>query len=407
MYKIKKLLITTLIITCFCITKTYAEEVKISEILGEETKTTEETTTNTETTTTATNYNEEDALNLNIPEETDNPSFIVTFTDPSKNGVGIQLEIDGKSYTTISSPYSLPALSIGKHTLKFKFTDSLDATQVVEKTLVIIPRAPIISAPKLVDDKVVVSGTGLSNSTLILMVSSNSKIITASTTVDSEGSWTITINEKISDGVHSFTAYVRKYGYASNLAEVVTANLINDTSTITPINSNTSNTKDIYFSFDYITTDNIKSIITSNKDLDILLIATLVIGVIIATIFSSIFRNSKEKKEIQKVENIIKPQGENNSNNMTLFEKLSKEKEIKEDNKENKKEEKKEETKKVEETSKKEEKKTIEESKKDLEEKIITRIDFLKDFKRFDPDDDKGKEIEDNKNIKVSLTSKS
>ena len=45
------------------------------------------------------------------------------------------------------------------------------------------------------------------------------------------------------------------------------------------------------------------------------------------------------------------------------------------------------------------------ENKPEVKEEFISKIDFLKDFKKFDPDDEKGKE-KDTENIKVSLTSK-
>ena len=77
----------------------------------------------------------------------------------------------------------------------------------------------------------------------------------------------------------------------------------------------------------------------------------------------------------------------------TLFEKLTEK-------------EKKEESIIVEETEiQKEDTKT---EKKETEERFIGKVDFLKDFKKFDPDNEKGEEKEvSKKNIKVSLTSKS
>lgn len=60
----------------------------------------------------------------------------------------------------------------------------------------------------------------------------------------------------------------------------------------------------------------------------------------------------------------------------------------------------------VEEVRKEEE--TPKVDKKEIEEKFIGKVDFLKDFKKFDPDNENGDEKEvSKKNIKVSLTSKS
>ena len=75
---------------------------------------------------------------------------------------------------------------------------------------------------------------------------------------------------------------------------------------------------------------------------------------------------------------------------MTLKEKLSKKGKKVEEEKEDKEVEVKEEEKKKEKKAKK-------------EEKIVTKIDFLKDFKTFDPDDEKGREKE---KIDIEITSK-
>jgi hypothetical protein len=53
--------------------------------------------------------------------------------------------------------------------------------------------------------------------------------------------------------------------------------------------------------------------------------------------------------------------------------------------------------------TKKEKKKKEKDPKKGKTEKILTKIDFLKDYKKFDPDDEKG---EERNNIKVEVTSK-
>ena len=66
-------------------------------------------------------------------------------------------------------------------------------------------------------------------------------------------------------------------------------------------------------------------------------------------------------------------------------------------------------------SDKKDEKPTVveEEKKEEIksepkeEEKIVTKIDFLRDFKNFDPDNAKGKESNNpQRKIKISLTSK-
>lgn len=389
MNRIKKILtvFTCFFFLVFFASKSFAEEIKISDVLG--TTDTDETTT-TEELDQKEEEREDNLLNqllLTIPEQTDNPSHTITFVDPSEKQSGVQLEIDGTSYKDIKSPYSFPALSIGIHTLKFKFVDKYSTTQILEEEIIIVPRPPIISSPSIVENKLILSGTGLANSEIILILSSNNKMITQESTIDEEGDWHIEIEENIPDGIYTFSAYLRKYGYASDLAESVTATVNNSS-----LRSNNSDTiSNIFFSFDSITKDNWRDTISNNQDLVILIAFSFVIGIILSLIFSSLIRNGIEKREIIKVEKKMDQQNINGKSK-TLFEKLSKKEESKVDSPEKVNE-------------KKEERIKEEENK---EEKFVTRIDFLKDFKKFDPDNEKGEEIKnEEKNIKVSLTSKS
>ncbi len=389
MNRIKKIL-TVFICFFFLVfftSNSFAEEIKISDVLGT-------TETNETTTTEELDQKEEERegnllnqLLLTIPEQTDNPNHTITFIDPSEEQSGVQLEIDGTSYKDVKSPYSFPALSIGIHTLKFKFVDTYSTTQILEEDIIIVPRPPIISSPSIVENKLILSGTGLANSEIILILSSNNKMITQESTIDEEGDWHIEIEENLPDGIYTFSAYLRKYGYASDLAESVTATVNN--SSLRSNNSDT--TSNIFFSFDSITKDNWRDTISNNQDLLILIAFSFVIGIILTLIFSSLIRNDREKREITKVEKKMDQQNIN-GRSKTLFEKLSKKEESKVDNQDK-------------ESEKKEEKIKEEENK---EEKFVTRIDFLKDFKKFDPDNEKGEEVKnEEKNIKVSLTSKS
>ena len=107
----------------------------------------------------------------------------------------------------------MPALSIGGHSLKFKFVDGDGATQVLTKEITILPRPPIINTPEIVEGKLVISGSALASSEVILALSSDSKMLTLSTQSDSDGKWSITISENLPTNVYTFTAYARKYGF--------------------------------------------------------------------------------------------------------------------------------------------------------------------------------------------------
>ena len=329
-------------------------------------------------------------LELDIPKITDNPSHLITFVDPSDTSEGVQLEIDEKGFELIRSPYSLPALRIGIHTLTFKFVDSLGSTQIVEKEIIVIPRPPIINSPSFGEESMIISGTGLADSQLILILSSSKNLDTFETEINKEGTWNIEIDlTALPEGLYTFSAYTRRNGYASDLAESVTFEQGNSQNH-TLFQGNKEN--DIYFSFGAITLNNIKQIILSNSDLLLLILITFTLGFLLSWVLNVILRNSSEKKVIEELEEKMNNNGkkEKEEKGMTLKEKLSKKGKKVEEEKEDKEVEVKEEEKKKEKKAKK-------------EEKIVTKIDFLKDFKTFDPDDEKGREKE---KIDIEITSK-
>lgn len=313
-------------------------------------------------------------LKLDIPKQTNNPSLILTFTDPSKEKKGVQLEIDSKSFTSISSPYTLPALSIGNHILKFKFVDELGTTQLLEKNLIVLPRAPIINAPTINDSSVLVYGTGLANSEIILIVSSGLNLFVKQSSIDDNGKWSITLDTgEIIDGTYSLTGYVRKYGYSSDPSETITFVLGKGTPIITNTNSNV-------FSFKNINLSTLKSFLSENPDIIALVSGFFVFGFLVSFLLSLIFKNTNDDKNIDKIKDeLVKPKS--NEKELTLKEKLLSSNNIKETN--------------------------TEKNEIQKEEKIITKIDFLKDFKNFDPDNKKGEENSNpHRKIKISLTSK-
>ena len=166
-------------------------------------------------------------LELELPTITDNPSLIITFVDPSSEKDGVHLEIDKKGFVNIKSPYTFPALSIGNHFLKFKFVDKYGAMQIVEKEIIIIPRAPILNTPLIETTKITFSGSALAGSEVILLLSADSKMITKNGEVDEDGKWQIEVTDTIPSGTYSFTAFVRKYGYGSNFAQAMTLDITN------------------------------------------------------------------------------------------------------------------------------------------------------------------------------------
>jgi hypothetical protein len=349
---------------------------------------------------------EQDFLNqllLDIPTQTDNPSHIITFADPSETNAGVELEIDEKGFEVIRSPYALPALGIGKHELRFRFVDKYGSTQILERDLIVIPRPPIINSPVFGEEYLLISGTGLSNSDLVLILSSDRNILVEETEIDGDGNWQIQIdNQELEEGIFTFTAFTRRYGYASNLAESTTFEVGESDRVLF------DNGKEIYFSFSDITLDDIGTIVSQNLDLGLLVGGSFILGFLISLLIFSVIKGGLENRTVRVFERKM-----NNNNKekkeMTLQERLSQKKESKEEEDKENKEKEKDEEKKEESTAKKKKKdkkkneKKEKKNKKNKTEKILTKIDFLKDYKKFDPDDEHGSEKE---NIDIKVTSK-
>lgn len=324
-------------------------------------------------------------LSLDIPKITDNPSMIINFSDPSEEKKGVQLSVDKKGFETITSPHTLPALSIGNHLLTFKFTDEYDVTQTIDKELIVIPRAPVLNTPLIQQNEIIFSGTALAGSEVTIIINSNQKMITKLVEVDSDGAWSIKLDKNLPSGFYTFSGLTKKYGYASELAEPVTLDIDSKGSkeVIT-----TTTTTPIHFTFKDIDSENIKTLTNTNIDLLVLSVGLLLIGLLLGISLSSLSKKKKEEKEVKEVAKTLDKPIDEKDKSMTLLEKL-KEKTVNIDNP-------------ILEEKSKEEIPT-EEKAEEQKEKIVTKVDFLKGFKEHDPDDDKGKEKKD---LKVSLTSK-
>lgn len=417
----KKLLIAILI-TISTPSTILAEDISVDDLLGDSQD--EQLSQNIEDEEEKRLENIENELGISIPEYTDNPSHIIVFKDPSEDKVGVELDIDESGYKDINSPYSLPSLGIGKHKLKFRFVDSIGATKVVEYDLVVIPRPPILKAPTFQENNLVLSGTGLANSEVVVTVSVGASNYTQITDIDSEGNWNASISpDSIINGIYTVFAYTRKSGYASNPSEPAVMEYGSE-----GVIENSGKNKRVYFDFSEIEFDNIPNIISENPDLLITVASSLILGGLIASLVFLLLKRTSERKDEQEVSEKIngKPKEEK-----TLMEMFGEEE--KNDNKKKKKKVKKEKNKEKnrkgllfwknkdkgnnkKKVEKKEDKKTDKKDKNDdkkkkVKEKTFTKRDFLKDFKKFDPDTEEGKENKqptekEKKDLIVTLTSK-
>ena len=392
-----KKIVIVILLTIFLPSFVFAEDISVEELLGTEDEESAESVAVLEEERTEEIENE---LNISVPEYTDNPSHIITFVDPSEEKEGVEIDIDESGYKDISSPYSLPSLSIGEHHLKLRFVDSIGATKVLEYDVVIIPRPPVIKAPEFSENNLILSGTGFANSEVVIILSVGANNYTQIAEIDSDGDWNTTINmDSIIKGIYTIWGYTRKDGYASNPSEPAVLEYGEEG----VVETSTTESSNIYFDFNDIQLDNIPNIIIQNPDLLIALISFLLFGALTTSLLFILIRGPRDRTEEKEISKKIngKPKKEK-----TLLELFGEEKQIrKEDEKKEKK--KKDRKRRKKDKKKKDKKKKEEKSKK----KVFTKHDFLKDFKGFDPDKDSGKENKEpskkeKRDVVVTLTSK-
>ncbi len=349
------------------------------------------------------NQRVEEQLLLNLPEISDNPNHIITFKDPSGNG--IFLEIDGQEFVEIKSPFTLPSLGLGKHILTFKFSDEQKTEQILERAFTVIPRPPVLNPPSIVDNEVIISGTSISNSKVDIFLSRDIYNEKVQTETNGDGDWEYIFTENIEEGIYTIIATTRKNGLASNSSEAIVFTVGDDTTTpITEIK-----TQGIQFNFkdiDFSNYKNIVQILKTNTDLSIALGIVFLLGVTFAWLLISVIQRIGQGKSKKVLRELLKNKTAQESG--SLKEKFENSKKPKEEEKEVEVEVEVEEEA-VEEEKKEEE--VEEEVQEDEEEeaKSLTKDEFLKNFKDFDPDDEEGEEKDlkkKKKNFKISLTSK-
>lgn len=336
----------------------------------------------------------EQQVGFTLPKYTDNPNYIITFVDPSPDKKGVEIQIDGKDFATITSPYTFPALTIGDHNIKFRFNDKDGNVQTLEYEFIVIPRPPIINPPLIEENSITLRGTGLSGSDIIIFLTSNTFNHTETVQTDSSGNWSVVIKPETNflEGIYTATAYVRRDGYSSELAQASVFEIGN-----TQANKIESEKDEIHFAFSDIDFSNIINILAINPDLIILIVITLLIGIIPTILLMGTGKKSREENLFRTIEKNIK--GDKKGEEKTLRELFeSNGKESKKDSNEKSEEE------------KKELKINTDVLKKIKEnDRVISKEDFLKEYKSVDPDGQTGKEKSSEKvkkEIKVSLTSR-
>jgi hypothetical protein len=158
-------------------------------------------------------------LSLNLPETSDDPNYPVTFVDPSKKGV--ELTIGTKITQNAPSPFILPNLPIGSHTVTFKFTNKDGLVRVLSKELIIIPKPPIfdqtIKTQVARPNQIVLSGTALPQSTVMIIVNSSTVNKFSS---NQEGKWEFILPDP-AEGKNSIIAFVLRDGLISEASKPI------------------------------------------------------------------------------------------------------------------------------------------------------------------------------------------
>jgi len=159
-------------------------------------------------------------LTLNIPEQTEDPSYPITFIDPS--GKGVDIVIDGKTTTKAPSPFILPNLAIGEHIIAFSYKNKSGEPRYLQKDMLITPKAPVFDTSLKTSivrpSAVVLQGTALPKSTVMLIVNSS---YTHNITTSTEGRWEFILPQP-SEGKNSVMAFTIRNGIVSTPSKVFT-----------------------------------------------------------------------------------------------------------------------------------------------------------------------------------------
>ncbi|MCB9790773.1 hypothetical protein H6764_01995 [Candidatus Nomurabacteria bacterium] len=244
-------------------------------------------------------------LLVQIPDETDNPNFTITFTDPS--GEGVQLKVDGSKYEEIQNPHILPALGVGKHTLIFKFVDDQDTEQEIERTLTIVPRPPEINPPENIDNtRLVITGTAVAGGKVQLFFTGGTTAYKEEIDVTDTGSWEFVFKDDFEPGVYSTIAYVKKKGLASNYSEPVVFSIEKDQQVEGITTFNTSDrVENIKFSIKSIKNiGDAQKALKDNPDLWYVIGAAAAIGALILFILGKLVAwrlNQVSERDFQKI----------------------------------------------------------------------------------------------------------
>lgn len=248
----------------------------------------------------------EKQLMLEIPAVTENPSHTIIFKDPS--GKGVSIIIDGQNYGEIKSPYNLPTLGIGKHTLEFSFKDNEEISQKLEKDIVIIPRPPKVNTPEVVNNRVKLTGSGVAGGVIEMFISGGLANYRKEAEIDINGDWNLQLEEELSSEKYTVVAIARKNGFASKYSEPISFEIKNqqsDDGNQTAITENIA--EDV--NLEKMGVEDIINYIINNQKLLIATGIVLVIGIVLGIFIKFVFSDNSGKKVEKLLKNSLNIKG--------------------------------------------------------------------------------------------------
>ncbi len=158
-------------------------------------------------------------LKLNFETITDDITPVLTFVVPSSKELKITL--DDKPLDTIKSPLTLPTLQLGKHTLRFEYTNDKGIPRSVVIEFVVVPPGPIINTQKTLfikPEPLKIEGTALPNAQVLIIVNSTKSYLVD---VDNEGRWSFILDSTVL-GEYNILVYTYRDGLISKNYETIT-----------------------------------------------------------------------------------------------------------------------------------------------------------------------------------------
>ena len=134
-------------------------------------------------------------LNLTLPEVIDDPALSITFVNPSDDKKHpIEITIDKKTYKKVKSPFKLPNLSLGTHTITFKYTNKDGIPRTLTLNITVVPKAPVIDKKNVKlffrPDPIEIHGQAIAFSKVMVIVNGQD---VQYLDVDADGKWNFVI----------------------------------------------------------------------------------------------------------------------------------------------------------------------------------------------------------------------